>query len=693
MPHRLCELSSGDVLCMPASLGVTSTYVAREQRAWFEEELPYITEELTEPGSCVVDVGAGFGFYCTRFARRVGPTGHVFAFEPNTTTAALLKKTLFLNELSTQVTLSNDCVGSAGKEVLFKEDATTPELSRVVEEGGEVRSMITLDDLVNAVAEKCPPKSHVDPEVEVEGNDDLLLRVKSPVILRLDCCGAEVDCLKGGEKFIEKFSPIVVWAAADASGSPQYEEISGWLATKGYRTFRHLPSNACSPFRSSDDDDSDLSVLLNLISLPEWHPACTTTSSTPIFNPKPALSQIFAGLSTKRYATKLLKYWVEKPLQGSPLVEAFWWFNQKDRMSSWEARIGVLKKAKELFWKLCFENPTCGRLSCISRCLYELGEHALYVDSLVDILKRVKEFQGKREGKNAKKDLELDEEPFLPCHPLAEKETPSVSTTDTFFEATVRLAFVLKSALTSAFLPADRIGDVIEHLQHITLSGFFVDIAAARLTALYLRSQGKPQPIASQSLQRDRSSNGGFYPVHPIEEYCIPDLEQQKVLIVGTYEGFWAAECLKRGAKEVTVIGFEGEVDWSGVDVSVERVGVEREVKKIPLASLQEVTAEAVGTGYDMVVCMDQMQHARYPMRLVDELCKIGSCVYFTAVVHDGGDKQDSTLAAMQHCPAAGVWRPSVAALKQMALCAGFAFVEVKHLTDTCVLGRCGVAK
>jgi hypothetical protein len=45
-------------------------------------ELSRITSAIVQAGDQVVDVGANFGWYSVLLSSEVGPTGHVFSFEP-----------------------------------------------------------------------------------------------------------------------------------------------------------------------------------------------------------------------------------------------------------------------------------------------------------------------------------------------------------------------------------------------------------------------------------------------------------------------------------------------------------------------------------------------------------------------------------------------------------------------------------
>lgn len=51
------------------------------------------------PGDVVLDIGANIGLYAVHMGRTVGPTGQVFAFEPNPGTFAVLQEHVHLNQV------------------------------------------------------------------------------------------------------------------------------------------------------------------------------------------------------------------------------------------------------------------------------------------------------------------------------------------------------------------------------------------------------------------------------------------------------------------------------------------------------------------------------------------------------------------------------------------------------------------
>jgi FkbM family methyltransferase len=79
-----------------------------------------IMSAFVEPGMAIVDVGANLGYYTVKFGMLTGPTGHVYAFEPNP-------------ELTEFVIRNIDINGFNGRCILFPaaagSDAGTAELS------------------------------------------------------------------------------------------------------------------------------------------------------------------------------------------------------------------------------------------------------------------------------------------------------------------------------------------------------------------------------------------------------------------------------------------------------------------------------------------------------------------------------------------------------------------------------------
>ena len=79
----------------------------------FETEL---VQRLIKPGDTVLDIGANIGYYTLLFARLVGSSGKVFAFEPDPENFALLKRNVEINGYQ-NVTLVNAAVSRQSGEL------------------------------------------------------------------------------------------------------------------------------------------------------------------------------------------------------------------------------------------------------------------------------------------------------------------------------------------------------------------------------------------------------------------------------------------------------------------------------------------------------------------------------------------------------------------------------------------------
>jgi FkbM family methyltransferase len=113
---------------------------------------PEVWRELlssVRPGDVVADIGANVGLYAVALARRVGPTGRVIAYEPDTRNAALLRHNLSLNDVEGVVDVREIALGSEQGELPFLSDQ---QQSRFDAAGPSRVRVVTLDDDVERVA-------------------------------------------------------------------------------------------------------------------------------------------------------------------------------------------------------------------------------------------------------------------------------------------------------------------------------------------------------------------------------------------------------------------------------------------------------------------------------------------------------------------------------------------------------------
>jgi FkbM family methyltransferase len=84
----------------------------------FEVETTQLFETLLEPGMVVIDVGAHVGYYTLIAAKAVGPTGKVFAFEPDDSNYSLLIKNVEINGYSNVVAVKQAVSNYVGYSTL-----------------------------------------------------------------------------------------------------------------------------------------------------------------------------------------------------------------------------------------------------------------------------------------------------------------------------------------------------------------------------------------------------------------------------------------------------------------------------------------------------------------------------------------------------------------------------------------------
>ena len=231
-------LADGVRIIVPDSLNLITTYVLLEQEDWFEDEIKFL-RRLLQPGQKVIDIGANYGVYTLSMAKRVGPNGRVWAYEPASKTASLLTASIAANNFD-HVVLEQSALSSAkGAALLSLNDNS--ELNALVHEhknSGETET-VTLTTL-----DEC---------LEAHGWQDI-------AFLKIDAEGEEANIIRGGTNFFAAESPLIQYEVK--AGSELHLELVQAFAELGYHSYRLVPGlDLLVPFDEKEPVDG---YLLNL---------------------------------------------------------------------------------------------------------------------------------------------------------------------------------------------------------------------------------------------------------------------------------------------------------------------------------------------------------------------------------------------------------------------------------------------
>jgi len=199
----------------------------RAGRALVQEEgtVEWIRAE-TGPGDAFFDVGANIGIFTIMAARRVGPEGHVYAFEPHAGNVVALLRNVAANGLDDRVTVMS-CALSAGAGYL-------PFAYRSLESG----------DGLGEVGAAGRDGAHS--ELKATDSADRLVEqgvVRPPTLVKIDVEGHEQQVLQGMSGLLSgdrapRSLQIELKAAAR-------KEITAFLSERGFRLeTSHLSYNA-----------------------------------------------------------------------------------------------------------------------------------------------------------------------------------------------------------------------------------------------------------------------------------------------------------------------------------------------------------------------------------------------------------------------------------------------------------------
>lgn len=170
-----------------------------------------IIKDLVKEGDVVVDAGANIGYYTVLLSRAVGPTGKVYAFEPNKESFNLLKRNVKENDCN-NVVLINKAISNKEGEIKFYVNENDKASSSTLEETKHLGTEV----IVNCTT--------IDKEV-----------AESVDFMKMDIEGAELDGLIGATKLLKNCGKMVLEVPEERK---DFEDIKQLLSENKYRIKR-----------------------------------------------------------------------------------------------------------------------------------------------------------------------------------------------------------------------------------------------------------------------------------------------------------------------------------------------------------------------------------------------------------------------------------------------------------------------
>jgi FkbM family methyltransferase len=128
-------LETMPILVDPADAGLSRTLAAD---GYWEMWLTEALEKVLRPGMTAIDIGANLGYFSLLMADRVGPKGHVHAFEPNPAMADLIAESGARAGLADRLSLYPDPLWEVdGEACVLKVPGDEPKNAHLVTQAGD----------------------------------------------------------------------------------------------------------------------------------------------------------------------------------------------------------------------------------------------------------------------------------------------------------------------------------------------------------------------------------------------------------------------------------------------------------------------------------------------------------------------------------------------------------------------------
>jgi FkbM family methyltransferase len=217
----------------------------------WEPELQYFIDNYIGDGD-VLEIGAHIGYETLYLAERVRKDKRVIAFEPSP---------------KTQIFLKTNCIPFKNIEIIGK---------AVSDKSGQTEMQTyTLFSAWNTLGKKgrfpefmeslLSPQKNIISQTTI---DDFLSSRNElkPSFIKIDAENYEYQVLRGGEKTLSKYRPVITFEGGDLNRSPRYstKKIIELLGTHGYKFYAYERQLN----RITSNLPKDFSKTINVLALP-----------------------------------------------------------------------------------------------------------------------------------------------------------------------------------------------------------------------------------------------------------------------------------------------------------------------------------------------------------------------------------------------------------------------------------------
>jgi FkbM family methyltransferase len=359
MNELTVRLHSGVSLVVPASLDSITTYILLEQEDWFEKEPAFLLRWL-RPGMAVIDIGANLGVYGLAMARKVGPHGMVFAYEPGSEPRSLLERSRAINRADNLHVIA----------------------AAVSDRPREGQLVLGQSSELNSLEGTGPAENVWITALDAEDSS----RGWSAIdFVKIDAEGEEERILDGGKSFFERHSPLVMFEMK--AGTAVNDTLGSVFRQRGYGIYRLLsgapvlvpvtPGEAFDPYElnlfAAKPDRAAMLAREGLLvdSVPDWAPDEGARDRALTVLRAQAFAPDFGPIFTGEVPLD--------PLYRDGLAGYAAWRSPDLSVSE---RCAALDFSCRTLVAACNAVPSLARLSSVARATWDAGRRGLCVEAL-----------------------------------------------------------------------------------------------------------------------------------------------------------------------------------------------------------------------------------------------------------------------------------------------------------------------